>query len=120
MPDAVTDHEADPAVRQFHHVVPVAADLQRRRGRLVPGREAGRQLGRAEERALHRDHGRALLVGLSSDRSRSAAVLGPARSAVTSWVPSSSGIMTSAITRAGGSALAAATAAWPSATAVTA
>ena len=61
---AVADHDADPPVRQLHGVVPVAADLERHRGRGVPHRETGGELRRAEDRPLQGQRGLPLLVDL--------------------------------------------------------
>ncbi len=52
--DTVADDDADAVVADGQHVVPVAADFQRRHRGLVPHGEARRQFGRREHRALQR------------------------------------------------------------------
>lgn len=64
MADAVADDEGDPAVVEIDHVVPVATDLQRPRGGLIPHRETLWQVGRTQDRMLQRQSGFPLLVEL--------------------------------------------------------
>ena len=64
MTHAVTDHDPGPPVRQFHDVKPVAADFQGAAGQLVPGREAVRQPGRAQDGPLQHQGRFPLLVAL--------------------------------------------------------
>ena len=60
--DTVADDDADPAVRQFGDVVPVATDLQRRGGGLIADREPRRQPATPEQGVLQGQRDLTLLI----------------------------------------------------------
>ena len=69
-PDAISDHDAEGAVAQRHHVVPVPADLERGECGFVVHRETRRQIDRAEHRPLQCQRRRSHLVEVAGTLQR--------------------------------------------------
>ena len=67
----ITDADTYPPAGQWHHGIPVTADIRARRGRVAGGEGHPRHLGKVagEERLLHRVHEQAIACPLANDRS---------------------------------------------------